>query len=80
MIHHRQRLSFLLEASDDLALLHKVIDDVAPRARRIVSELLARGGEEGIPPPAELRPAREAATKAQALETLRKLLAGIARE
>lgn len=57
--------------TDDIALLHEVIAEVAPRARRLVGQYLAKGTEESIPGPAELRPAREPTTREQALKTLR---------
>ena len=37
----------------------------------MVGQILRRGDEEAIPPPAELRPAREPAPRDQALRTLR---------
>jgi hypothetical protein len=60
------------EASDDIALLHELTAEVAPRAKRMVGKYLARGTEESIPPPADLRPAREPATREEAVATLRK--------
>jgi hypothetical protein len=65
-----QAMAFF-ESSDDASLLHELLAEVAPRAKRMVGQLLARGSEEAIPPPADLRPARSAATKQQALKTLR---------
>jgi hypothetical protein len=59
------------EDADDIMLLHQLLAEVAPRARRMVGELLAGGGDEAIPPPAELRAARAPATQEQALKTLR---------
>lgn len=59
------------EGTENIALLHQVTSEVAPRVRRMVGNLLARGSEETIPPPADLRPARDAATAEQALATLR---------
>lgn len=59
------------EQTDDLVLLHEMVAEIAPRAKRMVGQLLAKGSEDAIPPPAELRAAREAATKDQALKTLR---------
>jgi hypothetical protein len=58
------------EASDDVILLHRLAAAIAPRARRMVALYLRRGGEEAIPPPADLRPAREAASREEALATL----------
>lgn len=65
------RAMAFFEASDDIALLHQLLAEIAPRARRMVGQLLASGTEEAIPPPADLRPAREPATAEQALQTLR---------
>lgn len=59
------------EASDDAVLLHQLIAELAPRVRKMVAKLLATEGEDGIPPPADLRAARTAAPKAEALKTLR---------
>lgn len=59
------------EDCDDIALLHDVIGEVAPRAKRLIATLLARGSEDAIPGPAELRRAREKASKDEALKTLR---------
>lgn len=59
------------EASDDIALLHEVIAEIAPRAKRMVGQILARGTEDAIPPPADLRPARDAASRDEALRTVK---------
>ncbi len=59
------------ESTDDIMLLHQLLGEVAPRARRMVGQLLASGGDEAIPPPADLRAARSPATKDEALRTLR---------
>ena len=59
------------EETEDVMLLHRLLAEVAPRARRMVGQLLAEGGDEAIPPPAELRAARSPATQEQALKTLR---------
>jgi hypothetical protein len=59
------------ESCDDIGLLHQLIAEVAPRARKMVAQHLARGDEDAIPAPAELRAAREAADKDEALATLR---------
>ncbi|MEX0784935.1 MAG: hypothetical protein WD557_20055 [Dehalococcoidia bacterium] len=64
------RAMTFFEESDDIALLHHLTAEIAPRAKRMVGKLLAKGSEEAIPPPADLRPAREAATPDQALSTL----------
>jgi hypothetical protein len=65
------RAMAFFDETDDLALLHQVIAEVAPRARRMVGEMLASGGEDSIPPPSDLRPARQPATCEQALKTVR---------
>lgn len=65
------RTMAFLEASDDIALLHQVIAEIAPRAKRMVGQILAKGTEDAIPPPADLRPARVPATKEEALRTVK---------
>lgn len=65
-----QAMAFF-EATDDIVLLHQALGDVAPRAKKMVSQLLGRGTEEAIPPPADLRPARQPASKEQAMRTLK---------
>ncbi len=59
------------EVSDDIALLHELTAEIAPRVKRMVGTMLAKGSEESIPAPAELRAAREAAPRDQALATVR---------
>jgi hypothetical protein len=58
------------EQCDDVMLLHRLSGEIAPRAKQMVGQLIARGGEDAIPPPADLRGAREPATAAQAVATL----------
>lgn len=65
------RAMAFFESTDDVALLHQLVAEVAPRAKRLIGQFLARGTEDSIPPPADLRPAREAATREQAISTLR---------
>lgn len=65
-----QAMAFF-EATDDIALLHELVEEIAPRAKRMVGQYLRRGDEDAIPGPAELRPARTAATRDEALRTLR---------
>jgi len=65
------RAMAFFEASDDIALLHQVIAEIAPRAKRMVGQILARGTEDAIPPPADLRPARVAASKEDAMRTVK---------
>lgn len=59
------------EGAEDAALLHELLEEVAPKAKRMVGQFLRRGGEEAIPAPAELRPARAPASRDEALRTLR---------
>lgn len=63
------RAAAFFEGCDDLPLLYRLIGEAAPRARKYVATLLARGGEETVPPPADLRAAREAASQEEALGT-----------
>lgn len=65
------RAMAFFEETDDIALLHQLTAEVAPRVKRMVRRMLARGTEEAIPAPAELRPAREPAARELAIETLR---------
>jgi hypothetical protein len=59
------------ELTDDIALLHQLVEEIAPRAKRMVGQFLARGSEDAIPGPADLRAARDPATKDEAMNTLR---------
>lgn len=61
------------EQCDDLALLHSLLAEVAPRVRQIVAGYLRSGREDDIPPPAELGPAREPADPKEAVATLRRV-------
>jgi hypothetical protein len=61
------------ESCGDAALLHEVLDEIAPRAKRAVAAYLRRGGEEAIPGPAELGPARQMASAEEALATVREM-------
>lgn len=61
------------EGSDDIALLHQMTAEIAPRAKRMVGRYLAKGTEESIPPPADLRAARAAASPDEAVALLRTL-------
>jgi|GEM_PF-1173073 len=60
------------EQSDDMAMLRACLEEAAPRIKRMVGSFLSKGTEESIPHPADVRAARDAATKEQALATLRK--------
>ncbi len=59
------------EGCDDIALLHTLISEVAPRAKRMVFAYVEKGDEDAIPPPADLRAAREALSKADAIRAFR---------
>jgi hypothetical protein len=59
------------EGSDDAALMHELLEEAAPRAKRAVGAFLRKGGEEAIPPPAEIGPAREPADGDEAAATVR---------
>lgn len=59
------------EETDDIVLLHQALGDVAPRAKKMVGQILAAGSEDAIPAPADLRPARTQATPAEAMRALR---------
>lgn len=59
------------DAAADPALLHELIEDAAPRAKRAVAAFIRRGGEDSIPPPAEIGPAKDPATAREAAATLR---------
>ncbi len=59
------------EHCDDTGLLHRSLEEAAPRAKKMVAGYLAKGAEEGIPGPADVRAAREPANADEALRTLR---------
>jgi hypothetical protein len=59
------------DANDDVAFLRQLLQDVAPKVRRMVAVMLERGGgEDAIPPPADLRAARQPASRNEAIATL----------
>jgi hypothetical protein len=58
------------EATEDMAALRSALEEAAPRVKRMVAGFLRRGTEETIPPPADLRGAREPADARAALATL----------
>ncbi|MGE3075876.1 MAG: hypothetical protein AB7N24_08320 [Dehalococcoidia bacterium] len=60
------------ENSDDMQLLRASLEEAAPRIKRMVVAFLQKGTEENIPPPSDLRGARESATKDAAIQCLRK--------
>ena len=66
------RAMAFFDSCDDDILLHQLIAEIAPKAKRIVGQLLAAGNEDAIPPPSELRAARDGATKQEALQVLRR--------
>jgi hypothetical protein len=59
------------ETCDDPALLHDLLEQAAPRAKKAVGAFIRRGGEDAIPPPADVHAAREPAAEDEALSTLR---------
>ena len=59
------------ESCDDVALLHELIGEVALRAKRMIGAFIAKGGEESIPGPADLRAARDPLPKADAVKVFR---------
>ena len=59
------------EGCDDIALLHQLIGEVAPRAKRMIGDFLAKGGEDAIPGPADLRSAKEPLMRADAVKLFR---------
>lgn len=58
------------EGCDDMGVLRGALEDVAPTVKQMVGRLLRKGPEGAIPGPAELRGAREAASRDEALGTL----------
>ncbi|MCC6381563.1 MAG: hypothetical protein IT304_03595 [Dehalococcoidia bacterium] len=65
------RAMAFFEATNEIGLLHQLTAELAPRARRLVADYLQRGSEDDIPAPAELRPARQPATREAAARTVR---------
>ena len=61
------------ESCDDAVLLHRLVGDLAPRARKAVQALMNRGGEDAIPAPASIRAAAEAAPQQEALQTVERV-------
>lgn len=59
------------ESSEDIAWLHGLTREVAEQVRNQVKKLLAAGDEDALPVPADLYPAREAATPVEAARILR---------
>jgi hypothetical protein len=64
-------IAFFSRCSDP-GLLHEALEEIAPRAKRAVAAFVRKGGEDAIPAPADVGAAREAATAAEALATLRR--------
>lgn len=69
--HDIARAIAFFELCDDAMLLHRLSGDVAPRAKRMVAQFMARGGEDAIPAPADLAASRDVASEKQAVATLR---------
>ena len=70
----RQRVAQALacfDQSDDIGALHALLDEVAPRAKKAIGQFVRQGGEDAIPPPADLGPALDAASLRDATATLR---------
>jgi hypothetical protein len=61
------------ERSDDIILLHQTLEEIAPKVKKLVRQLMDKGNEDALPPPADLRGARDGASKADALKTVRQL-------
>jgi hypothetical protein len=59
------------ESCDDAAMLRKALADIAPKARRLVVRYLGAGGEDAVPPPAEVPSTPIAAAREDALRILR---------
>jgi hypothetical protein len=59
------------ETSDDPSLLHELLEEIAPRAKRAVGQFLRKGGEDAIPPPADIGAARDPAPAQEASATTR---------
>jgi hypothetical protein len=59
------------ETCDDMALLRACLAEVAPKAKRLVAQYAGQGREDDIPGPADLRPAKEAATRDEAQRAAR---------
>ena len=73
-MNHREdvaRAVAFFEQTDDIELLHRLLGDIATKAKRMVGQFVAAGTEDSIPPPADIRAAREPATRDQALTTLK---------
>lgn len=55
---------------EDVVLLHRLSADVARRVKPMVRQMIARGGEDSIPTPADVEPAPEPASREAAIATL----------
>ncbi len=58
------------ESTDDLPLLHRCAEEIAPRAKRMVARYLRQGSEDSIPYPTKLPRAAQPATAGEAQQTL----------
>jgi hypothetical protein len=59
------------EGCEDVALLRQALADIAPKARRLVVRYLGAGGEDAVPPPADVPHTPVAASREDALRILR---------
>ncbi len=55
-----------------MQLLRACLEEAAPKIKRLVAGFLQKGTEDAIPPPSDLRGARESATKEAAVQCVRK--------
>ncbi len=68
--HDVARAIAFFEQCDDVMLLHRLSGEVAPRAKRMVAQFMARGGEDAIPAPADLAASRDVADQKRAVATV----------
>ncbi|MDZ7727269.1 MAG: hypothetical protein U5Q44_03215 [Dehalococcoidia bacterium] len=59
------------DTSDDVYELHRLTREIAPRVKKQVKSLIAKGSEESIPAPADLYPAKSPATRQDALRIVK---------
>lgn len=59
------------EGCDDVILLHQLVGEIAPMAKKMVGRHLASKPEGTVPGPADIVAAEEAASKEEALKALR---------
>ena len=58
------------ETCDDAAFLREALSSIAPKARRLVLRYLGAGGEDAVPPPAEVPHTPVAASREDAMGIL----------